>query len=467
MPYLRLSSDSFTPALASFKIAMICSCLNLVPRIVSLLFFGFYHAGTLITSGTVFGGKVKRSEANEVLYKPAISNAIKQGDSDELGELLQEPAAQRVCNNYIKDEVVNLIDLEGLTTASSAFSDFSYKECMPHIRRCIWTLAGQLKNIDKEQFKINNASLGEIDAADLIRFMEFDPEIIPVLINKFSVRMTKDDFGEAAPEQINKMLDAWVTVVISVLEYIRDNRDNTDHDPTINLSLAQPEQYVQLLDIVQKKKKDILKYFCPIKKHKNEYLKEYLKNIEAGNINTKDIDIVEGILNMSCIEDGDEKMIVESLTKSYTNMKTDPLLNLYHILYSHKKEKCFSDKLALLANNGQAFNLLPKLNGQWPAAAWCFINIFNYKPTPDFEETVVPANTIQFYNNLLDNMPDDLANEIVKTIAKYEIFEEICNSLDSKIKEKEGWGKILRLFAKDDKSIENISSQRFIKALIP
>jgi len=32
--------------------------LNLVPRIVSLLFFGFYHAGTLITSGTVFGGKV-------------------------------------------------------------------------------------------------------------------------------------------------------------------------------------------------------------------------------------------------------------------------------------------------------------------------------------------------------------------------------------------------------------------------
>jgi hypothetical protein len=40
--------------------------LNLVPRIASLLFFGFYHAGTLITSGTVFGGKVKvRSQVSE------------------------------------------------------------------------------------------------------------------------------------------------------------------------------------------------------------------------------------------------------------------------------------------------------------------------------------------------------------------------------------------------------------------
>ena len=270
--------------------------------------------------------------------------------------------------------------------------------------------------------------MGEIDAVDLIRLMEFDPEIIPVLINNFSVRMTEKDFGDATTEQISGMLDTWTTIVISILEYIRDN---TNYDPTISLRLAQPEQYAQLLGIVQTRQKDTLKYFCPIKRLKNEYFKECLKNIEAGNIDTKDIDIIEGILNMSCIEDGDEKIIVESLTKSYINLKPASVLNLYNILYSHKRRKRFSDVLVSLAINGQAFNLLPKLNNQWPAAACCFVNIFNYKPTPDFAETVVPLTTIQFYNNLLDNMPDDLANEIINTITKYEIFEEICISFKS------------------------------------
>jgi hypothetical protein len=46
------------PASASFKTVIICSSLNLLPRIVHLLLLEFYHAPTPITTGTVFGGEV-------------------------------------------------------------------------------------------------------------------------------------------------------------------------------------------------------------------------------------------------------------------------------------------------------------------------------------------------------------------------------------------------------------------------
>ena len=92
-PCLRLSSDSFTPAFASLNIAMICSCLNLVPRIVCLLLFAFYHAGTLITTGTVFGGKVRTT---------AEKTAYKQSQPFPTGPILTDTAVvayQRVLNH--------------------------------------------------------------------------------------------------------------------------------------------------------------------------------------------------------------------------------------------------------------------------------------------------------------------------------------------------------------------------------
>jgi len=402
---------------------------------------------------------VTRLEASEVLYKPAIRKAIEQGDHTELAKLLQDHAAQKVCNNYITDEVINLINLEDLTTASSAFSDFSYKECKPYIRRCIQRLAEQLKNIDKEQFKINNASLGKIDAADLIRFMEFNPEIIPVLINKLSIRMAKEDFGEAAPEQINSMLDEWVAVVINVLEYIRDN---TDYDPTISLRLAQPEQYAQLLDIVQKRQKDTLKYFCPIKRLKNEYLKECLKNIEAGNINTKDIDIIEGILNMSFMEDNDEKTIASSLTKPFLNLAADKVPIVYDILYKYRQKQSFNEQLALLANKGGAFKVLHKFSTNHSVAALCYVNIFKYGSVDNYEEGKIPADVLQIYTKLLKDMPKELANEIAKVIVKYDLFNEICDSVDYAIKQRNCWGQILQYMVKDENAIKCISSKRFI-----
>ncbi len=403
---------------------------------------------------------VARSEANEVLYEPEIIEAIQDGDDVRLKELLvKNTPAQKVCNNYITDEVTNLIDLRDLITASSAFSDFSYKECKPYIRRCIQRLAEQLKNIDKKQFKINNASLGKIDAADLIRFMEFNPEIIPVLINKLSIRMAKEDFGEATPEQINSMLDEWVAVVISVLEYIRDN---TNHDPTISLRLAQPEQYAQLLNIVQKKKKNTLKYFCPISKLKNEYLKEYLKNIEAGTIRSQDVDIIDGILDMTCISGDDEKTIASSLTKPFLNLVEDTVPIVYDILYKYRQKQSFNEQLALLANKAEAFKVLHKFSTDHSVAALCYVNIFKYASVDNNKKGEIPADVLQIYTKLLEDMPKELANEIAKAIVKYNLFDEICDSVDYAIKQRNCWGQILQYMIKDENAIKCISSKRFI-----
>ena len=46
-------------------------------EIVNLLFFGFYHAYTLITSGTVFGGKVTHHN-----FKTQLIYRIYTGESE-------------------------------------------------------------------------------------------------------------------------------------------------------------------------------------------------------------------------------------------------------------------------------------------------------------------------------------------------------------------------------------------------
>lgn len=401
---------------------------------------------------------VTRSDANEVLYKPAIRDAIEKGNATELAKLLQNLATQKVCNNYINDNAVNIINIKDLATASSAFSKFSYKECMIHLRWCIRTLAEQLRNIDEKQFKINNGSWSNINAADLIRLMEFNSGIINILTDRLSIQMTEEDFGGATTEQINNMLDEWVTVVISILEYIRDN---TNYDPTINLRFAQPEQYVKLLDIVQKKKKDVLKYFCPKLEVKEEYIKAYLKNIKTGTISIKDIDIVDGLLNMSVFEDEDERTIASSLVEYFSKMSEGAIPIVYEILYKHRNRPSFNEQLKTIVQNNKVFSVLPRLSSKAQVAALCFVNIFLFDNIVDAEK--ISADILKTYNGLLEKMPDELANEIAKTINKYKLFDEICNSLKPEIKEKECWGQILQQIVKDEKLIGDMSTQIFIK----
>jgi hypothetical protein len=85
-----------------------------VPRIVSLLFFGFYHAGTLITSGTVFGGKVTWTPTIDIYSKidfdpyrlstdarpPESTTTINLEISGRLGQLPEPQYAELVFKFY-------------------------------------------------------------------------------------------------------------------------------------------------------------------------------------------------------------------------------------------------------------------------------------------------------------------------------------------------------------------------------
>ena len=78
------------------------------------------------------------------------------------------------------------------------------------------------------------------------------------------------------------------------------------------------------------------------------------------------------------------------------------------------------------------------------------------------EEGEIPADVPQIYTTLLKNMPKELANEIAKAIVKYNLFNEICDSVDYAIKQRNCWGQILRYMVKDENAIKCISSKKFI-----
>ena len=402
---------------------------------------------------------VARSEANEVLYGPKISSAIEEGNSEELTKLLDEPAAQRVCNNYLTDHVCYWENLEELLTASSAFAGFESKRCSNHVRRCLKTMAEQLNNINDKHFEING-SLSEDNIDDLIRLIEFHPNIISVVKGKLSIGMSKEDYGDKSDNEFDSIIKEWVKAVIKIMKFI----SSKEIDPTIHISLSDPIYYKKLLDIIIKEEEgsEYLKYFCPKIHIKEKYFKAYLKDIEAGTIRTQDVDIIDGLLSMSFIGGDDEKMIALSLTKPFLSLVADTVSVVYDILYKYRQKQSFDEQIALLANKGEAFKVLHKFSTNHSVAALCYVNIFKYGSVDNYEAGEIPADVRQTYENLLEDMPKELANEIAKAIVKYNLFNEICDSVDYAIKQRNCWGQILQYMVKDENAIKCISSKRFI-----
>lgn len=402
---------------------------------------------------------VARSEANEVLYGPKIRSAIEEGNSEELTKLLDEPAAQKVCNNYLTDNVYYWENLEELLTASSAFAGFESKRCSNHVKRCLKTMAEQLNNINDKHFKING-SLSEDNIDDLIRLMKFHPNIISMVKGRISIGMSKKDYGDKSDDEFDSIIKEWVKAVIKIMKFIRSR----EIDPTIHISLSDPIYYKKLLTIIIEENEGIeyLKYFCPKNHIREKYFKAYFQDIEAGTIRTKDVDIIDGILDMACISGDDEKTIASSLTKPYLNLTADKVPIVYDILYKYRQKQSFNEQLALLANKAEAFKVLHKFNTNHSVVALCYVNIFKYGSVDNYEEGKIPADVLQTYSNLLEDMPKELANEIAKAIVKYNLFNEICDSVDYAIKQRNCWGQILQYMVKDENAIKCISSKRFI-----
>ncbi len=135
---------------------------------------------------------------------------------------------------------------------------------------------------------------------------------------------------------------------------------------------------------------------------------------------------------------------------------------IWEIRDRYRQKQSFNEQLALLANKAEAFKVLHKFNTNHSVGALCYVNIFKYGSVDNYEEGKIPADVLQTYSNLLEDMPKELANEIAKAIVKYNLFNEICDSVDYAIKQRSCWGQILQYMVKDEKAIKCISSKRFI-----
>ena len=188
---------------------------------------------------------VPKNEADEVLYITGIRNAVDEGDAKNLKTLLENISAQKVCYNYLNVEAYTWHSLDQALKASSAFAEFAPEDGSDVINECVVLIAKRLGNLKDEYFKFNK-ELNENNVEDLIRLIDFCPEIIPDITRKLSIQMTDDDFGYVNKLEV-EMLD-WVKTVLKAMKSIK----KYDRAPNIYLHLSKEGCYKQLADSTHK-----------------------------------------------------------------------------------------------------------------------------------------------------------------------------------------------------------------------
>ncbi|MEN6387002.1 MAG: P-loop NTPase fold protein [Phycisphaerales bacterium] len=403
---------------------------------------------------------VTKSEADEVMYKPDIERCIKSGDCDDLTQILKSPVAQIVCRNYLHDIAYCWQNLNEFLSASEALSDFKPENSSWHIRRCFETLSHHMiANVSDDNFK-PKGSLNDSNVSDLIRIMEFCPDINNKIVDKLSITLTKEYFDvkannevsiEATSEQINEKLSQWVSAVLPIVKHIENRNEN----PTIMLHVGKPEYYTALIGFVHSQNPELIKYFCPKTRVKKDYLNALIAGIKSGTIRPEFVKIIENILKMQVIDETDEALIAQGITPAYSKFNPEQISLMYDILYQHRKIKCFREELEKLVIGNLIYSVLSKFVNTPIAAAQCLVNIFLFS-------LKIPSNVLSTFQDVLNNPSKNIPSEIAKTIHTHGMFEEVCNSLSNEIKASKCWGGTLKSFVEDDKLIFNITAKRFI-----
>ena len=399
---------------------------------------------------------VPRIEANEVLYKPEIAKALKNGRPDELKKLLKDPAAQVICDNYIKETAFYWPSLKELLKASAAFAGYASEECSSGIRHSIKSLADHLKDIDGEYFKFNK-DLQEDNVDDLIRLIDFCPEIIPGVREKLSILMVANDY-ESVKDLDTSVLD-WVKATLKVMKSIKEH----EKSPTIYLKLSGVNYYNLLLNFVADEDSNFLKHFCVPDHLCNKYLNGYLKRIETGDIEKKDKEVIAGLLKMNNLKDEHHKLITKALVNEFIARPIDILCLVYEILFKHKEIAIFAETLVSLAEDGRAFTTLHQHSADKSLASYCLTNILLFNPDPQFEKGHAAAGGVATFQSLMDKMSEDIAKATSRKIIEINVFEEMCNSISSEIKKCKGFGQILQVIVADDSMISCLTPERFIE----
>lgn len=402
---------------------------------------------------------VSRKDAAEVLYEPLITKYLSAGDSDALKKLLGDYGAPQCCERYVRN-IATTLSTKVTLRYSSAFAHYTPKDSDLHIRGSIKCLARRIDASTEKDWKFEGV-LTEENADDLIRVMEFDNSICESVRNKLSIKISEKEAEKI--KEIDKTLASWVKAAVKIIHYLASRKD---FDPTLRLQMPNSETYIKILDtiVAEPRGKTLLKYFCPNDNELQPYLNEYLTKIQQGEIRSTDVDIICGMLQMSCWKQEHIERIasaIESAMKpDLTHDKTEYVLR---ILYMQRKHTIFQQKLKKISENGRVFELLHQNHGQPSCAAFCLSTIFMYHPEPKFESGHAATNGQQKYNELLKIFDKNIAHNIAKYCIEFDWLKDISKSVqNTEAANSECMKDFLRNLVKQDSNNDYLTTDRFI-----
>lgn len=404
---------------------------------------------------------VSREDAGEVLYEPTIRLYLSKGKSDELKELLQNPGAENCCETFLQN-MSKLMNSKELLTASAAFASYNPQNSSRYIKKSIKYIANRIPTLGDKDFKFGGI-LNEKNARDVIRLMEFQPSICPVVRDKLSIRVTEEEIKEIANILDDKM-SSWVKATVQIVQYLASRNG---FDSTLRLVMPNSETYLKILELVitEPSGKEVLKFFCPADSVSENFLNAYLAKIEGGEIVASDVHIVSGILGMNCWQPKDIKRVALGLeTAMKPNLAHDATEYIFRILYERQGEDLFEEKLKRIAENGRVFELLHQHHGQPSCAAFCLGTIFMYHPAPEFASGHAAYNGQQKYAEFLDNPTENITQNIAKYCIEFDWLEKIYQSVqNTEVAESKCIKAVLKNLVREDLNKDYLTTNRFIK----
>jgi wobble nucleotide-excising tRNase len=228
--------------------------LNLVPRIVYLLLFAFYHAGTLIITGTVFGGKVKSIYQHFSLIGENAETWISNGTD----RIISTDTGQEQCPFCGQN-------IDGIDLISKYRSYFG--ESYRHLNQNISSQISQYTN----NFSGDNLSSKQEEISNLINHYGFWKKFIELP----EISIDWHDISTAWQEARDGILSSLRTKHLSPLSPIT----LTDE---INTKI---EKYLSLIEDVTKNIETLIDFNEKINKLKEQADSENLNNV-TNELNT-------------------------------------------------------------------------------------------------------------------------------------------------------------------------------------
>lgn len=402
---------------------------------------------------------VMRKEAEEVLYEPRIRDFLSKGDYQALESIMENTGAPQCCERYVRNFAPGM-QTEEVLTASSAFTGYEPENANWHVKESIRCLAKRIATSESKDWKFGGV-LNEERANHIIRMLKFDNSICEKVKNRLSIRVTGKE--TAAIGNIDEKIASWVKTTIKIVQYLSTI---SGFDPTLRLQMPDSQTYLKILDLVldETEGKNVLQFFCPAKKVTKPYLNDYLAKIQQGEIRPKDIEIIQGLLIMTCWESEIEERVASSLESAMKpDLPHDKIEYVFRLLYTQINNTVFEQKLKNITESGRVFEFLDKYHGQPSCAAFCMGTIFMYHPEPKFEPGHAAYNGQQKYHELLENPDENIAKNIGKYCIEFDWLEDINKSVHgTDAAESNCMAVILRKLVNQDNNNDYLNTERFI-----